>query len=173
MVLRGVGFTQRGEQPRKPAQVAWPQEAACQSPTKSTPNAACSLGDLIAATWSVSPEARGRSRRQPESIILQVISKSADVGGMFKKTTVVAIAVAFLGAGSQFAASAVAPSKSYRSCDDLQQRYPYGVAKNAKAANRAVREGYSRPSTSRAAKKTYWQNYTSLDRDRDGTACES
>lgn len=107
------------------------------------------------------------------SLTLQFNEEQADVGGMFKKTIVVAIAVAFLGAGSPFAASAVAPGKSYRSCDDLQQRYPYGVAKNAKAANRAVQEGYSRPSTSRAAKKTYWQNHSNLDRDRDGTACES
>lgn len=92
---------------------------------------------------------------------------------MLKKTIVITVAVAFLGAGVPASAMAVAPSKTFRSCDDLHKRYPYGVAKNARAANRAVREGYSRPSTSKAAKKTYWQNNGNLDRDRDGVACES
>lgn len=86
------------------------------------------------------------------------------------------IAVATLVAGGALIAppaQAAAPAKVFSSCDMLHTKYPAGVAKNAKAARRAVRDGYSRPSTSRAAKKTYWQTYRNLDRDKDGTACES
>lgn len=65
------------------------------------------------------------------------------------------------------------PTKYFSSCAKLNKQYGAGVAKNAAAARRAVRNGYSRPSTTKAAKTTYWDNYTRLDRDRDGTACES
>lgn len=64
------------------------------------------------------------------------------------------------------------PAKIFQSCDMLHKKYPAGVAKNAKAARRAVRDGHSRPSTTKAARKTYRQNNARLDRDRDGTACE-
>lgn len=37
----------------------------------------------------------------------------------------------------------------------------------------AVRDGYSRPATSKAAKRTYWQTHRNLDRDDDDTARES
>ncbi len=63
--------------------------------------------------------------------------------------------------------------QTFRSCDALHKKFPYGVAKNAKAANRAVREGYSRPSTTKAAKKVYRLHHSNLDRDQDGTACEA
>lgn len=68
---------------------------------------------------------------------------------------------------------ALTPAKYYSSCANLAQDYPYGVAKNAKAARHAVREGYYRPSTTKAAKRAYWDSASQLDRDRDGTACES
>lgn len=61
---------------------------------------------------------------------------------------------------------------SFRSCDDLTSVYPNGVAKNQKAASRAVRDGFYRPSTSKRARKVYRENRNSLDRDRDGVACE-
>lgn len=90
-----------------------------------------------------------------------------------KKTIVITVAVAFLGGGVTATAQAVAPSKYYSSCAKLSKKYPAGVAKNSKAANRAVRQGFSRPATSSAAKKTYSENASRLDRDGDGVACES
>ena len=87
-----------------------------------------------------------------------------------------AVAVGALVAGGLLIAppsQAAQPAKTFRSCDALHKKYPAGVAKNAKAARRAVRDGYGRPATSKAARKTYRQNYRNLDRDRDGTACES
>jgi len=41
------------------------------------------------------------------------------------------------------------------------------------AANKAVRDGYSRPAYGPLARSVYNGNYTRLDRDRDGTACEN
>lgn len=61
---------------------------------------------------------------------------------------------------------------TYSSCAKLTRVYPHGVAKSATAAAKQVRLGYGRPSTTARAKKVYWANYKSLDRDRDGTACE-
>ena len=68
-------------------------------------------------------------------------------------------------------ADAAAPY--FRSCAALTAKWPNGVAKGPVAANKAVRDGYSRPATSPLAKRVYWANYTRLDRDRDGTACEN
>lgn len=66
-----------------------------------------------------------------------------------------------------------APGKYYSSCDRLHRDFSHGVAKSAAAARRAVRDGYGRPATTKRAKKVYARNYTRLDRDRDGTACEA
>ncbi len=71
------------------------------------------------------------------------------------------------------ASQAAQPTKYYSSCAKLSKKYPAGVAKNAKAARRAVRAGFSRPATSPAAKRTYFENSSRLDRDGDGVACES
>ena len=40
-------------------------------------------------------------------------------------------------------------------------------------AAKAVRDGYSRPATTQLAVQVYWTNHANLDRDKDGTACES
>ncbi len=69
------------------------------------------------------------------------------------------------------AADAAAPV--FRSCDALTAKWPNGVAKGPVAANKAVRDGYSRPATTKLAVQVYWTNYRSLDRDKDGTACEN
>ncbi|MDN4175638.1 excalibur calcium-binding domain-containing protein [Nocardioides sp. SOB77] len=50
---------------------------------------------------------------------------------------------------------------------------PNGVAKSPAAAAKAVRDGYSRPNTSKLAVQVYWTNNANLDRDKDGTACEN
>lgn len=68
-------------------------------------------------------------------------------------------------------AEAAAPS--FRSCDALTAKWPNGVAKGPVAAAKAVRDGYSRPATTKLAVQVYWTNYRSLDRDKDGTACEN
>ena len=65
-----------------------------------------------------------------------------------------------------------APAKYFSSCDKLMKKYPNGVARNAKAAKRAVRQGFYRPATSRKATRDYRVNASRLDRDRDGVACE-
>lgn len=69
------------------------------------------------------------------------------------------------------AAEAAAPV--FRSCDALTAKWPNGVAKGPVAAAKAVRDGYSRPNTSKLAVQVYWTNHRSLDRDKDGTACEN
>ena len=68
-------------------------------------------------------------------------------------------------------AEAAAPT--FRSCDALTAKWPNGVAKGPVAAAKAVRDGYSRPATTKLAVQVYWQNHRSLDRDKDGTACEN
>lgn len=64
------------------------------------------------------------------------------------------------------------PTASFSSCTKLHKKYPNGVAKNGAAARRAVRDGFYRPATTKAAKKTYQDNASRLDRDGDGVACE-
>lgn len=70
-------------------------------------------------------------------------------------------------------ADAATLGKYYSSCDKLHKDYKHGVAKSTKAANRAVRDGYGRPSTTKKAKGVYATNHSRLDRDDDGTACEA
>lgn len=70
------------------------------------------------------------------------------------------------------ATPAEAAGVNYRNCTALTRDFKHGVAKNAASAQRQVRQGYGRPATTRRAKKVYWANYRSMDRDRDGTACE-
>ena len=70
--------------------------------------------------------------------------------------------------GSAVTAYAVEPGKRYANCSALLKDYPTGVAKNRKAANRAVRAGNKRPAVNRSV---YRQNRKS-DRDKDKVACE-
>lgn len=77
--------------------------------------------------------------------------------------------------GSADAAAADPPSlhaKTYRNCDALLRDWPRGVAKNAQAAQRQVRQGNQRPASGPNARRTYNKNDGPLDRDNDGTACE-
>jgi hypothetical protein len=82
-------------------------------------------------------------------------------------------AVATTAAMSVPVAADAAAAPYFRSCDALTAKWPNGVAKGPVAAAKAVRDGYSRPATTRLAQQVYWGNYTRLDRDRDGTACEN
>ena len=61
----------------------------------------------------------------------------------------------------------------FASCDALTNKWPNGVARGPVAANKAVRDGYSRPAYGPRAKAVYWENESRLDRDNDGTACEN
>jgi hypothetical protein len=91
------------------------------------------------------------------------------------KTTVrgaiaaIALATSFI----TVTAPSQAAAPSYRSCDALTRVWPHGVAKSQKAANKAVRDGYSRPAYGKRARAVYWENHGNLDRDNDGTACEN
>jgi hypothetical protein len=99
---------------------------------------------------------------------------SRRVPPMTTKTLRGAVAALALGAPLFLvAAPADAAAPYFSSCDNLTHAWPNGVAKSRIAASRAVRDGYSRPATSRRAVAVYWENYRRLDRDRDGTACEN
>ena len=82
-------------------------------------------------------------------------------------------AVALLAPLITISVPADAAAPYFSSCDALTKKWPNGVAKGPVAAASAVRQGYSRPATTTLAKQVYWGNYTRLDRDRDGTACEN
>jgi hypothetical protein len=75
------------------------------------------------------------------------------------------LALALLGSPP---ATAIESAKRYPNCTALLKDYPTGVAKNRKAANRAVRAGNRRPAVNRSV---YRQNRKS-DRDKDKVACE-
>lgn len=75
------------------------------------------------------------------------------------------------------AALATSPAEAaglkYKNCDALHRDYKHGVAKSRRAALKQVRDGYGRPASGKRARKVYWANNDSLDRDDDGTACEA
>jgi hypothetical protein len=60
----------------------------------------------------------------------------------------------------------------FANCTALRHVWHHGVAKGPKAAAYQVRQGNPRPAYGPKARAVYWRNYTRLDRDRDGTACE-
>jgi hypothetical protein len=68
--------------------------------------------------------------------------------------------------------SADAASLTYKNCTALTKVYHHGVAKSRATALKQVKAGYHIPAYGSRARKVYWANYKSLDRDRDGTACE-
>ena len=69
--------------------------------------------------------------------------------------------------------SAQAAPKTYSSCTKLHKDFKYGVAKSKKAAKKQVSQGNAMPAYSDRAQKVYWANHANLDRDHDGTACET
>lgn len=60
----------------------------------------------------------------------------------------------------------------YANCTALAKRFHHGVSKSRSAALYQHRQGYGTPAYGALAKKVYWANYRSMDRDKDGTACE-
>ena len=77
------------------------------------------------------------------------------------------LTVATLGESAQTA------PKKYASCAKLYKDFKHGVSKSKKAAQKQVSQGYGMPAYSERAQKVYWANHTNLDRDHDGTACET
>jgi hypothetical protein len=65
-----------------------------------------------------------------------------------------------------------ATGRYFANCDALHKVWRHGVAKGPKAAQAQVRQGNSKPASGPKARAVYKRNYTRLDRDRDGTACE-
>jgi hypothetical protein len=86
--------------------------------------------------------------------------------------SLVALAVAAPVSIAISAGPADAAGLHYRNCTALTHRYHHGVAKSHKAALKQVRAGYQIPAYGTRARKVYWVNYKTMDRDRDGTACE-
>ncbi|WP_366915998.1 excalibur calcium-binding domain-containing protein [uncultured Nocardioides sp.] len=98
-----------------------------------------------------------------------------------RRITAAAATVALVGGGllattapasAGSAGGAAERARSYSNCTALNRDWRNGVAKNARAAQRQVREGGARPASGPRARAVYNRNYRSLDRDRDGTACE-
>lgn len=95
---------------------------------------------------------------------------------MFTKAKSGVIAAALVLSPLAVAVGVAAPAhaaKSYANCDALHRDFKHGVAKSKKAANKQVKAGYGRPAYGKRARAVYWENYRSLDRDKDGTACEA
>jgi hypothetical protein len=66
-----------------------------------------------------------------------------------------------------------ATGRHFDNCTALHKVWTHGVAKGPKAAQKQVRNGYSKPAYGPKARKVYWANRADLDRDKDGTACET
>ena len=92
---------------------------------------------------------------------------------MLTKVKVGLVAAAIAASPVFVASPADAATTYFKNCDSLHRVFKYGVAKSSRAAAKQVRDGYHRPAYGPRAQKVYWRNYKSLDRDRDGTACEA
>lgn len=65
------------------------------------------------------------------------------------------------------------PAKIFRSCERPAQEVPGWCGEECEGGEAGRSRRTQPPTTTKAARKTYRKNYRSLDRDRDGTACES
>lgn len=90
-----------------------------------------------------------------------------------KKLIAAAAATIALAPLGLVASPADAAGRYFANCTALNHVWAHGVAKGPKAAAYQVRQGNSRPAYGPKARAVYWRNYTRLDRDRDGTACEN
>ncbi len=70
------------------------------------------------------------------------------------------------------ATPAEAAGRKFANCTELAKVYPHGVSKSAAAAQKQVRQGYGKPAHGKKARAVYHTNKGSMDRDKDGTACE-
>ena len=81
---------------------------------------------------------------------------------------ILVLVVGVITAVSMLGASPAGAAVKYANCTALHRAHKYGVAKSAKAANKQVNSGHYRPFVSLAL----YNANKSLDRDKDGTACE-
>jgi len=89
---------------------------------------------------------------------------------MLKRSAAAFVAVLVGAAGLVVPAEAAQPTaKKYSSCAKLLDKYPNGVARNKKARNKAVRQGFERP---QVRKRVYKDNRKRLDKDGNGVVCE-
>lgn len=90
-----------------------------------------------------------------------------------KHTLLSTLAGTALVAGSvAYAVPADAAGASYPSCTALHRDFKHGVAKGPAAARAQTRSGHYLPAYGARAVRVYWNTHKSLDRDKDGTACE-
>lgn len=92
---------------------------------------------------------------------------------MMKTIRLAVAAIALTAPLLTMTAPAEAAPPYFSSCDKLTRAWPNGVARGPVAANKAARDGCSRPAYGPRARAVYYENDSRLDRDRDGTACES
>ncbi len=64
-------------------------------------------------------------------------------------------------------------SPYYARCRTVHLDFPHGVAASATAAATQVRQGHARPAYGHYARQVYGVNASRLDRDSDGSACET
>jgi hypothetical protein len=87
------------------------------------------------------------------------------------RKTLVAGSITLLLVASLLGGLGVTPAGAvthYANCTALHRAHPYGVAKSRRAANKQVNTGHYRPYVS----LTLYNANSSLDADKDGTACE-
>ncbi|WP_151081431.1 excalibur calcium-binding domain-containing protein [Nocardioides cynanchi] len=89
-----------------------------------------------------------------------------------KKIIAAAAATIALAPLAMVASPAEASGRYFANCTALRHAWHHGVAKGPVAAAYQVRQGNPRPAYGPSARAVYATNYTRLDRDRDGTACE-
>lgn len=77
-----------------------------------------------------------------------------------------------IAAGCALAAPTAAVAKSYDNCTQLNKDYKHGVSKSKSAAQKQVRAGNGMPAYGSKAQKVYAAVKSTMDRDKDGTACE-
>jgi Excalibur calcium-binding domain len=89
-------------------------------------------------------------------------------GMVMLRTLGLAVALA-VGAGVGVAPAPAAAMSKARSCGELRQDYPGGVARSKVAAGRVVDQGYRRPIV---CKRLYREVQAKRDPNRNGVACE-
>jgi hypothetical protein len=87
-----------------------------------------------------------------------------EVSLMHKKVTGVVLAAIFM--LGLIGSAPAGEATSLSNCDAMHKSRPYGVAKSSKAARRQVRTGHYKPYVS------LYQTNSTLDADKDGTACD-
>jgi excalibur calcium-binding domain-containing protein len=122
----------------------------------------------------VAQEERFQARLTTRVLAITLSLRRSVAPGDSMKKRLVSVLVAGLlafttvGASPASAIRPVGTARSFANCDKLHKKWKYGVAKSRKAARKQVRTGHYKPHVSRAG----YRANSSLDADKDGTACE-